>query len=32
VIDEYLHDLGECAEQVRGQAAASRETRYSAAE
>jgi sphinganine-1-phosphate aldolase len=32
VIDEYLSDLRECAEDVRGQAAASRETRYSAAE
>ena len=32
VIDEYLRDLRECAEQVRGQSATSRDTRYSAAE
>ena len=31
VIDEYLSDLRECAEQVRGQSATSRATRYSAA-
>ena len=32
VIDEYLADLNECAEQVRGAAATDRTTRYSAAE
>lgn len=32
VIDDYLRDLRECAESVRGVAADSRETRYSAAE
>jgi len=32
VIGEYLADLTECAEQVRGSAATDRSTRYSAAE
>ena len=32
VIDEYLGDLHECAEQVRGSEATDRSTRYSAAE
>jgi sphinganine-1-phosphate aldolase len=32
VIDDYLNDLGESAEQIRGSAATDRSTRYSAAE